>query len=463
MARLRVGDRRIQAGGMKGKILVVDDEKNVRASLEGILGDEGFSVDSVPTGEECLKTLGKKAYDAVLLDVWLPGMDGLAVLEEMKLRGPGPYVIMISGHGSIETAVQATKLGAFDFVEKPLSVDKVLLVLEHAFREKRLEEENRSLRDIIGRETVMIGSSVPMQALRQQIKYAAPTEGRVLIYGENGTGKELVARLLHLQSARRDKPFVEVNCAAIPEDLIESELFGSVKGAFTGATERRKGKFELADQGTLFLDEVADMSLNTQAKVLRVLEEQRFHPVGSSDAVEVDVRVVAATNKNLEQRIEEGSFREDLFFRLNVIPFEVPPLRERREDIQDLVDYFKEHYCRKYGKTLMEISKEAVEKLRNYHWPGNVRELKNTVQRLVIMVPKLKIHTFDLPLSILRSTSGSDTSGNRSTWSKAREEFERDFILRSLIENEGNISRTATAIGMERTYLHRKLKAYNIK
>ena len=448
---------------MKGRLLVVDDETNVRASLEGILKDEGYSVETVATGEEGLRAVQRKVFDVVFLDIWLPGRDGLAILEEIKTKGNSPYVIMISGHGSIETAVQATKLGAFDFVEKPLSLEKILLVLEHALKEKRLEEENRSLRDIIHRENAMIGGSVPMQALRQQIQYAAPTEGRVLIYGENGTGKELVARLLHLQSARKENPFVEVNCAAIPEDLIESELFGSTKGAYTGATESRKGKFELADQGTLFLDEVGDMSLKTQAKVLRVLEEQRFHPVGSNEEVWVDVRVIAATNKNLELKIEEGVFREDLFFRLNVIPFEVPPLRERKEDISDLIDHFAEHYCRKYGKPSKLMSPEAMEKLKVYRWPGNVRELKNTIQRLVIMTQKSEITALDLPVSILKSTSISPGEEGRGSWQKAREDFEKEFIMRSLAENGGNITRTASAIGMERTYLHRKLKAYNIK
>jgi two-component system nitrogen regulation response regulator NtrX len=446
---------------MKGRLLVVDDETNVRASLEGILKDEGYSVDTVASGEECLRSLQRKAYDVVFLDIWLPGKDGVTVLKEMRAKGAAPSVIMISGHGTIETAVQATKLGAFDFIEKPLSLEKVLLVLDHALKEKRLEEENRSLRNIVHRDHAMIGGSVPMQALRQQIQYAAPTEGRILIYGENGTGKELVARQLHLQSARKEMPFVEVNCAAIPDDLIESELFGSIKGAFTGATESRKGKFELADQGTLFLDEVGDMSLKTQAKVLRVLEEQRFHPVGSNQVIEVDVRVIAATNKNLEKKIEEGAFREDLFFRLNVIPFEVPPLRERREDIPDLFDYFAEDFCRRYGKNPKKLSGEAMEKLKAYRWPGNVRELKNTVQRLIIMMPKREISAFDLPMSILKGTSSSPEG--RSAWQKAREEFEREFILRSLVENNGNISRTAAAIGMERTHLHRKLKAYNIK
>jgi two-component system nitrogen regulation response regulator NtrX len=446
---------------MKARLLVVDDEENVRASIRGVLTDEGFTVDAVESGEACLNAANRRPYDAIFLDVWLPGKDGLEVLKELKYRNPSQYVIMISGHGSIETAVQATKLGAFDFIEKPLSLDKLILVLEHALEHKRLEEENRNLKEIVRRESIMVGDSVPMRALRQQIAYAAPTEGRILIYGENGTGKELVARLLHLQSTRRLKPFVEVNCAAIPEDLIESELFGNAKGAFTGATESRKGKFELADHGTLFLDEVGDMSLKTQAKVLRVLEEQRFHPVGSNEALEVDVRVIAATNKNLEKRIEAGSFREDLFFRLNVIPFEVPPLRQRGEDVPVLIEYFMNYFCDRYGRQQKVISSEALQQLQKYRWPGNVRELKNVVERLVIMLPKEEVALFDLPLTVLSAAGPSDD--DRSTWQFAREEFERDFILRSLLEHEGNVSRTAAAIGIERSYLHRKLKTYKIK
>ncbi len=446
---------------MKARLLVVDDEENVRASLQGVLADEGFSVDTVESGEACLKVADRRPYDAILLDVWLPGKDGLDTLKELRSRNPNQYVIMISGHGSIETAVQATKLGAFDFIEKPLSLDKLMLVLEHALEHKRLEEENRNLKEIVRRESIMVGDSVPMRALRQQIAYAAPTEGRILIYGENGTGKELVARLLHLQSNRRVQPFVEVNCAAIPEDLIESELFGNAKGAFTGATESRKGKFDLADQGTLFLDEVGDMSLKTQAKVLRVLEEQRFHAVGSNEALEVDVRVIAATNKNLEKKIEEGSFREDLFFRLNVIPFEVPPLRQRVEDIPVLIEYFMNYFCDRDGRQQKVITSEALQQLQKYRWPGNVRELKNVVERLVIMLPKEEVSLYDLPLTIL--SGGRSSDDDRSSWQLAREEFEREFILRSLLEHGGNVSRTAAAIGIERSHLHRKLKAYNIK
>jgi len=448
---------------MKGNVLIVDDEENVRRSLEGVLSDEGFNVESAASGKQCLDWMDRRSFDLVLLDIWLPGLDGIHTLKEIKARNPGIFVIMISGHGTIETAVQATKLGAFDFIEKPLSLEKIVLAVKHALKQKSLEEENRSLKEIIRMDTVMIGTSVPMQALRKQIQYVAPTEGRILIYGENGTGKELVARLLHQQSPRCDRPFVEVNCAAIPDDLIESELFGNVKGAFTGAVESRKGKFELADLGTLFLDEVGDMSLKTQAKVLRVLEEQRFHPVGSNQVIEVDVRVIAATNKNLEQKIEEGAFREDLFFRLNVIPFEVPPLRDRSEDIDLLAEHFMEYFCRRYGKTVKSFTRESINKLKRYRWPGNVRELKNTVERLAIMVQKDRIEVQDLPLSILKNGWIGDGQSGHSTWQEAKANFERDFLLKKLAENDWNISRTASVIGMERTHLHRKLKAYDLK
>ena len=447
---------------MTARVLVVDDEKNVRSSLQGILQDEGYSTDSVASGEACFKALKKKKYDLIFLDIWLAEKDGMEVLSAIKKSFPTLYVVMISGYGTIETAVQATKLGAFDFLEKPLSLEKVVLVVEHALRQKRLEEENRTLRDLIRRETVMIGNSIPMQALRQQIEYAAPTEGRILIYGENGTGKELVAKLLHLSSPNEDRPFIEVNCAAIPDDLIESELFGNVKGAYTEATESRKGKLELANGGTLFLDEVGDMSLKTQSKVLRALEDQRFYAVGGNRAIEVDVRVIAATNKNLEYEIENGHFREDLFFRLNVIPFEVPPLRDRNEDIPELVDYFMGNFCQRYGKKKKKLEPKALKKLLSYYWPGNVRELKNIIERLAIMVPEAKVKLSHLPLAIL-SQDDESKLGSSANWRGAREDFERRFLLEKLLENKGNISRTASAIGMERTHLHRKLKKYDIK
>ncbi len=444
------------------RVLIVDDEPNVRRSLQGILQDEGFEVETASSGEECLGLFDRRSFDAVFLDIWLPGRDGMEVLKQIKDRRPGQSVIMISGHGTIEAAVRSTKLGAFDFIEKPLTLEKVLLVLQHALRLQRLEEENRSLKDLVRRQTVMIGSSVPMQALRQQIDYAAPTEARVLIYGENGTGKELVARLLHLKSARHNKPFVEVNCAAIPDDLIESELFGSSKGAYTGATEERQGKFAAADRGTIFLDEVGDMSLKSQAKVLRVLEEQRFYPVGSNEAVKVNVRTIAATNQDLEERIQSGDFREDLFFRLNVIPFQVPALRERLEDIPELYDYFMDRYSRRYGRPPKPATTEALARMRGYGWPGNVRELKNMVERLAIMHREDQVQARDLPRSV-RWNREKPEPADPQTLQQAREAFERRFIEGKLQENGGNISRTAAAIGLQRSHLHRKMKALKVR
>ncbi len=444
----------------KARILIVDDERNVRRSLRGVLEDEGYLVKTAAGGAQCLTELQESSFELILLDVWLPGKDGLKVLREIRQSWPRQYVIMISGHGNIETAVQATKLGAYDFIEKPLTTNKVLLVLRHALNQLHLEGENRTLKSLVERDTVMIGASIPMLALRQQIAYAAPTEGRVLIYGENGTGKELVARLLHLGSRRHNRPFVDVNCAAIPDDLIESELFGSVKGAYTGADKTRKGRFEQANGATLFLDEVGDMSLKTQAKVLRVLEEQRFHRVGSSEPLEIDVRVIAATNQNLETQIEKGEFREDLFFRLNVIPFEVPPLRQRREDIPELLSHFFSLFGQRDGVPVKSITPSAMEKLTNYRWPGNVRELRNIAERLVIMVPEDRIELSHLPTVVLESDSLRRPA---SKWKAARERFERHYIVERLGENRGNISKTAAAIGMERSHLYRKLKAYDIK
>jgi two-component system nitrogen regulation response regulator NtrX len=447
----------------KPRILVVDDEKGVRSSLLGILQDEGLETQGVASGEECLGLLAKRDFAVVLLDVWLPGADGLATLEHIRRLHPLTSVIMISGHGSIETAVRATKLGAFDFVEKPLSLEKTLLVVKNALHQRQLEEENRQLREQIYERYVMIGDSVPMQALRQQIEFAAPTNGRVLIYGENGTGKELVAHLLHMQSLRRDKPFIEMNCAAIPEELIESELFGHVKGSFTGASEDKEGKFAQADRGTLFLDEVGDMSMKTQAKVLRVLEDQRITPVGGNASTKSDVRVIASTNKNLEREIELGNFREDLYYRLNVIPFQVPPLRERREDIAALTRYFLEDFAKKNGRKPPALARRAQEALERYPWPGNVRELRNTMERLIIMTPRSRIDVFDLPQGILNrtvlSTSEQEQTASLQT---ARDRFERDFILQKLVEHRGNVTRTAAALNIERSNLYRKMRQLDI-
>lgn len=446
---------------MAHSILIVDDEPGIRQSLRGVLRDEGFEVAAVATGEECLAALDTRLYSCVLLDVWLPGIDGLETLERLRANYPDIAVIMISGHGKIETAVRATKLGAFDFIEKPLSLEKTLLSVKHAIHQSELEATNAELREHLAAIDQMVGDSVPMRALRQQIAFAGPTSGRVLIYGESGTGKELVARSLHALSARSSRAFIEVNCAAIPDDLIESELFGHVKGAFTGATQTRRGKFERADGGTLFLDEIGDMSVKTQAKVLRALEEQRFEPVGSESSVRVETRVIAATNKKLEEQIESGLFRADLFYRLNVIPFEIPPLRERLEDVPALVEHFN-RYCSRVNKTsLKEFGESAIERMQNYLWPGNVRELRNTVERVIIMNKQQRIEADDLP--IMGGEAPSAASYNFDSYREASETYEREYITRKLAETEGNVSRTAELMGIDRSHLYRRMKALGIR
>src|SRR5438552_463193 len=381
---------------MKPTILIVDDEPGVRTSLSAVLQDEGYAVEALPSGEACLDRVTRGGVDLILLDVWLPGLDGLATLGRLRERQVDAQVVLISGHGNIESAVRAIKMGAFDFVEKPLSLEKTVLVVRNALRQRRLEAENQALRAVVDRHQTMIGECLAMRQLREQVAMAAPTNGRVLIYGENGTGKELVARTIHALSRRRAGPFVEVNCAAIPEELIESELFGHVRGAFTGAVADRRGKFEVADGGTLFLDEIGDMSLKTQAKVLRVLQEQTMEPVGGTSRIKVDVRVLAATNKDLQNEIRAGHFREDLYFRLNVIPIFVPPLRERQEDIPLLADHFMAEFAREYGRRLKRFEPAATAVLQRYLWPGNVRELRNVIERLMIMVPGESFSAADL-------------------------------------------------------------------
>ncbi len=420
-------------------ILIVDDESAIRESLQGILEDEGYTALVSPSGEDCLDQLRKANIDVVLLDVWLTGIDGLEALERIRALDDPPEVIMISGHGTIETAVRATKLGAFDFAEKPLSLDKTLILVKNAIEARRLRHDNRDLRKQLQVKSVIAGDSVPMKALRQQIGVMAPTNGRVLIYGESGTGKELVAHAIHLQSLRKDQMFVETNCAALPEDLIDSELFGHRKSSFPGATADKEGKFQKADHGTLFLDEVGDMSLKTQAKVLRTLEQQRFVPVGSDDPVTVDVRVIASTNKDLEEEIAKGNFREDLFYRLNVIPFVVPPLRERKEDIPLLARHFLKEFASAYGRRPRDISDDAIESLMRYSWPGNVRELRNVIERIVIMNPTtLRFERKHLPPLLHRDGSRRIPGGEGSTLHQARAAYERDFILKKLDENHGN-------------------------
>jgi two-component system nitrogen regulation response regulator NtrX len=442
-------------------VLVVDDELEIRESLRGILEEEGYRVLLAESGEACLESLKKQACDVVLLDIWLPGMDGLEALERVRQFEDPPEVVMISGHGTIETAVRATKLGAFDFLEKPLSLERTLIVLKNAVEAHRLRRENSEFKKQFQSKSVIAGDSIPMKALRQQIGVMAPTNGRVLIYGESGTGKELVAHAIHAHSLRKDNLFVEVNCAAIPEDWIESELFGHRKGALPGGAGDKEGKFEKANEGTLFLDEVGDMSLKTQSKVLRALDEQKFTRVGDDAPIKVDVRVIAATNKDLEDEISRGNFREDLFYRLNVIPFYVPPLRERKEDISLLAKHFLKEFSAAYSRRSREITEDAIELLMRYSWPGNVRELRNVIERLVIMNPTVaRIERKHLPPLMHRD--GSRTSSGFSTLHQARAAYERDYILKKLDENHGNVSRTAEVLGLERSHLYRKMKTLGI-
>ena len=445
-------------------ILIIDDERAIQATLKGVLEDEGYRVSVVGSAAEALAGLADEAPDLIFLDIWMPGMDGLEALAEIKQRQPESAVVMISGHGTIETAVKATKLGAYDFIEKPLSLEKTLLAAVRALEHSRLERENRALRERLDRGQELVGKSALIDELRAQIAVAAPTNGRVLIHGENGAGKELVARAIHTRSARREGPFVEVNCAAIPEELIESELFGHERGAFTGAVARHRGKFETANGGTLFLDEIGDMSLKTQAKVLRALEEQAFERVGGKETIRVDVRVLAASNQDLQEQIAQGRFREDLFYRLNVIPIEVPPLRRRKEDLPILVEHFTSLFSAENGKRLKTMSVEALAYFLAYDWPGNVRELRNMVERLVIMAPRDVIGPEDLPppLRPKETPTGADEVQREKTLKEARDAFERAFILAELRAHEGNVTRTAEKLGIERSHLYRKLKGYGI-
>jgi two-component system, NtrC family, nitrogen regulation response regulator NtrX len=447
------------------RILVVDDEAGIRKSLTGVLEDEGYQVSSVATGDDCIRLVSQEYFDLIFLDVWLPGIDGMETLRQlMDLGGtPKPTVIMISGHATIETAVKATRLGAFDFLEKPLSIAKVTVLAKNALEQRRVVQELASLKpngvNAQNGLSEIIGDSVPIRALRQQLTLMASTNGRVLIYGESGTGKEVVARAIHANSSQRDRAFVDVNCAALPEDLIESELFGHVKGAFPGAGEDKMGKFQRADGGTLFLDEVGDMSLRTQSKLLRVLDEHRFEPVGAARSLQADVRIVAATNKNLEQEIERGNFREDLFYRLNVIPFFVPPLRERLEDVPTLAMHFLSDFARQYRRPTKVLTDEAIQLLKDYDWPGNVRELKNLMERLVIMAPDETITARQIPL---KQKGGRPIALRFGSLQEVREAAEREYILRILDETKGNVTRTAEMLGLERSHLYRKMKALEI-
>ncbi len=451
---------------MRKSILIVDDEESIRQTLGGILADEGYEVLTAGSGEDALKIIEEELPNLVLLDIWLPGMDGIEVLKAIRSNYPQIRVVMISGHGTIETAVKATKLGAFDFIEKPLSLENVILVANHALDMIRLEEENVLLREKIHNEYELTGNSPAIVELKEVIALVAQTNAWILIMGENGTGKELVARSLHRRSKRAEKPFVEVNCAAIPEELIESELFGHEKGAFTGATAKKRGKFDLAHEGTLFLDEVADMSLKAQAKILRILQEKKFERVGGNTFIMTDVRVLAATNKDLETEMETGRFRQDLFYRLNVIPLVIPPLRERKEDIPALVECFLRDFAVKEGEAPKRLSDDAINVLLRHSWPGNVRELKNIIERLVIMTPSDVITAKDIPalgMGIDKIPEEPCVPISADSYREAKMDFERQFLVKKLKEFNGNISRTAEAIGLERSNLHRKIKSYGIE
>ena len=444
-------------------ILVVDDEADIRESLDGILREEGYTVTSTASGHEAMVLLRDAPYDVLLLDIFLPDRDGLDVLHDINSLAAEnqPEVIVVSGHATIETAVKATKLGAFDFLEKPLLLDRTLIVVKNAVEARRLRNENLEYKRQLALETTITGESVPAKAIRQQIKLMAPTTGRVLIFGESGSGKELIARAIHAESPRHDRVFVELNCAAIPEDFIESELFGYRNGAIAGGPPEKRGTFERANGGTLFLDEVGDMSLKTQAKVLRALDEQSFVPVGATQPIRVDVRVIAATNKNLEDETAKGNFREDLFYRLNVMPFFVPPLRERKEDIRPLAREFLRIFGREYGRPRIEIGEDAIELLKQYPWPGNVRELKNVLERVLILNPQTnRIERRHLPMLVHRRREKQ--TEDFTTLQQAREAYEREYILKKIDECHGNMSRAAESLGLERSHLYRKMRALGI-
>lgn len=445
------------------RIMICDDEPAIRKTLAEILEDEGYQVDQAESGEALLSRLkrSEKRIDCIILDVWLPGLDGVETLAKLREAGHEMPVVMVSGHATLDLAVGATRLGAFDFLEKPLNLDKVVLTLSNALKNARLEKQQVQIKAQTP-QVEIAGSGPAITRLKEDIALAAPSPGRVLLLGESGAGKELAARLIHQHSDRSEGPFVEMNCAAIPEELIESELFGHVKGSFTGAVDTRPGKFELADRGTLFLDEVADMSLNTQAKVLRVLQESRFQQVGGSKTIHADVRVIAATNKDLLKEIEAGNFREDLYFRLSVIPMHVPSLRERPEDIPELCTYFVNYFAREYGRPKISFTQEAERCFVNHHWRGNVRELRNIIERLMIMSRKKELDVTDLPAQLTGRTEESFWLGHYESLKEARDAFERRFIQYHLRRQNGNITKTAEILKLERSNLHKKIKQLQI-
>ncbi|MBK9041481.1 MAG: sigma-54-dependent Fis family transcriptional regulator [Bdellovibrionales bacterium] len=445
------------------RILIIDDENAICTVLSASLRDEGYQVETARDGLSGIQAIGEFKPAVVLLDIWMPGeLDGLEVLKRARDQFPGSQYIIMSGHGTIETAVRATKLGAWDFVEKPLSIDKILIIIKNILSYETEKSEKGLLLNRLRKNIAIIGESKGIVILKDMIARVAPSDSWILIGGENGTGKELVAQNIHYLSKRAGRPLVEVNCAAIPKDLVESELFGYEKGAFTGAEVTRKGKFDLANGGTLFLDEIADMNLDAQAKILRILQERKFHRVGGNETIEADVRVVAATNKNLEEEIREGRFREDLYYRLNVIPFMVPPLRERREDIPGLILHFGDQIAAQGGHRRKIFSEKTLEKMQAYTWPGNVRELRNFIERLYILTPGDYVEVHDLRFAGMIERAENLDGSEVNTFREARARFEKEFLLKRISENKGNISKTAEVIGLERSYLHRKIKSYGI-
>ncbi len=451
---------------MKPRILVIDDEAAIRDSMRMILEYEGYEFNGAATGEDGVALVEREPIDLVFLDIKMPGMDGLEVLSRLKTVAESLPVVMISGHGTVSTAVEATRLGAFDFIEKPLATERILLTIRNALGFSRLRDENKTLLRVVEVRHEMIGSSAALKQALDTVRRAAPTNATVLIRGESGVGKELVARMIHRNSLRSRERFVQVNCAAIPDDLIESELFGHEKGSFTGATEKQIGKFEQADRGTIFLDEVGDMSLKTQAKVLRVLQEGEVERLGSARTLKVDVRVIAATNKDLEQEIEKGSFREDLFFRLSVIPISVPPLRERADDIPVLVRHFADLFARENNFHPKRVAPDAMGALQRYRWKGNVRELRNTIERVMILTAADVIGVEDLPGSVrpdARPGPPDAAAEKAGTLREFKESAERAFLIEKLRENNWNISKTAEVIGTPRSNLYKKLEQYEIR
>jgi two-component system nitrogen regulation response regulator NtrX len=446
---------------MSHTILIVDDEREILNSLSGVLQDEGYDTLTAGSGEDALKVVRENGVNLILLDVMMPDIDGVEVLRRAKEMEPDIPVIMISGNATIETAFESSKLGAYHFIEKPLSPENVLLTIKRALERRQLEQENVALRSREARRYTMVGQSPPMLRLYDQLSKAAPSKGRVLITGENGSGKELAARAIHRQSNRSPGPFVEVNCAAIPQELIESELFGHEKGSFTGAGRRQIGKFELANGGTLFLDEIGDMSLAAQSKVLRTLEEEEIQRIGGTRTIKLDVRVIAATNKGLEREIERGNFRQDLFYRLNVVPIVVPPLRDKKEDIPLLVQHFVQQFCDENGKPIKHVSPEAISVLESHDWPGNIRELRNIVERLIIMVESDTIGASHVLSAIHIDHQQVHHEGSKSLRNMV-EDYEKKLILMELEASNNNVSQTAKNLSIDRANLYRKLRAWGV-